>query len=73
MKNNFYTKVDNCEHEFSKNYSIFIHCSTPYCVGYEYHCIKCGVYISECSCGVNNGMSGWSDKRWKQFNQKKIK
>jgi len=63
----FWAKVVNCKHEnLSPNYSEPIYCSTPYCCGSEDHCLDCGVYISTCGCGYNNGMSGWSNKRWER-------
>lgn len=61
----FWDKVGVCKHEATENYLENIRCSTPYCSGSEWHCKKCGVYISECDCGSNNGMSGWNNKRWK--------
>jgi hypothetical protein len=71
--NSFWDKVNNCQHEFYDNYCVYLPCDTPYCSGYEVHCKKCGVYISKCNCGYNNGMSGWPYKRWfkEQFLKKK--
>jgi len=70
--NKFWKKVYKCKHKnISPNYYEIIYCSTPYCSGYELHCLGCGVYISECFCGYNNGMSGWPQKRWQNIRMKK--
>ena len=65
--NSFWARVDSCEHrdeDSSPDYGPSINCMTPYCEGHEYHCLRCGVYISHCGCGSNNGMSGWPMRRW---------
>ena len=68
----FWDKVIKCEHKnLSPEYFAPIYCSTPYCNGEEYHCLDCGVYISDCLCRCNQGMSGWSHKRWKNYWSKK--
>jgi hypothetical protein len=59
----FWKKVDECQHELSPDYYVYIHCDTLFCSGREVHCLKCGVYISHCDCFSNDGMSGWPDKR----------
>ena len=60
----FWDKVMACEHKrLSPDYLVPIPCGTPYCDGYESHCLDCGAYISECGCGANNGISGWPHKR----------
>lgn len=60
----FWKKVRKCKHEhLSEDYYELLHCGTPYCTGYESHCLDCGVYIGECGCGFNNGVSGWSHSR----------
>jgi len=65
--NKFWNKVNKCKHErLSPNYLVTLNCETPYCNGQEVHCLDCGVYISKCSCGYNNVMSGWSKKRYKK-------
>ena len=67
----FWGKVEKCKHiNESSNYLELISCATPYCVGHEIHCLDCGVYISKCDCGCNNGMSGWSNKRWGIYERK---
>ena len=66
----FWERVGNCEHKnLSPNYLEYIYCSTPYCSGHEVHCLDCGAYISECGCGCNNGISGWSNKRWRNYDK----
>lgn len=60
----FWNKVSQCKHKETDNYLVSVYCDTPYCHGHEYHCKLCGVYVSECGCGSNSGLSGWSHKRW---------
>lgn len=63
----FWERVHRCKHrdqDLSRDYYVSISCMTPYCQGHESHCLKCGVYIGECLCMSNNGMSGWPYKRW---------
>ena len=68
----FWDRALACKHEsISPNYYVSFGCGTPYCRGYQSHCLDCGVYISECGCGFNNGMSGWSHLREKRFREKK--
>jgi hypothetical protein len=68
----FWDKVNKCRHEnLSPDYYEYVPCSTPYCGGYEVHCLDCGVYITKCDCGSINGMSGWPDKRWRRQERKK--
>lgn len=70
----FWTKVEKCAHKnLSPNYFKHISCATPYCSGHETHCLDCGVYISECKCGFNSGMSGWSLAQWITHNKQKRK
>lgn len=62
----FWDKVKKCKHEnLSETYYQMFTCDTPYCSGHEVRCKDCGVYISKCGCGANNGMSGWPMKRRK--------
>lgn len=62
----FWNKVGRCKHKnLSPDYCGNVYCTTPYCNGNETHCLDCGVFISECGCGCNNGLSGWSYKRHK--------
>jgi hypothetical protein len=63
----FWEKVHNCEHKnMNPDYCGNVHCGSPWCVGREQHCLDCNVYITECWCGSNNGMSGWPEKRWRK-------
>ena len=65
-------KVKKCKHtNLSPDYLGHIYCDTPYCEGSEYHCLDCGVFISKCGCGSNNGRSGWPNKRWNKLYKKK--
>lgn len=67
-----WNKASKCKHENTyPNYAVSFACPTPYCGGTEYHCRDCGVYLASCGCGYNNGMSGWSHKRWLNFNKKR--
>jgi len=71
--NKFWKKVEKCEHKnLSPNYCEPLYCATPYCEGYETHCLDCGVFITHCGCGYENGMSGWPDKRNKKKWQQHI-
>jgi len=70
--NKFWEKVHKCEHK-NMNQDYFKHdicCDAIYCIWIENHCLDCGVYITHCSCGSNNGMSGWPEKRCR-INKKK--
>ena len=75
--NKFWKKVTKCNHKnLSSDYCEPIYCDTPYCGGYEVHCLDCGAYISKCDCGYCNDVSGWPQKRWnnlmkRQFNKLK--
>jgi len=71
----FWKKVNKCEHKnLSPDYCVMISCSTPYCHGgAEVHCLDCGAYITECPCGANDGMSGWSEERHKNYVKKRSK
>lgn len=61
----FWQRVRECDHEsISPDYAPHVYCPTPYCSGTERHCLDCGVYLTECKCGWNNGMSGWPWRRW---------
>jgi hypothetical protein len=63
----FWEKVDKCDHKnMSPDYLGGVYCDTPYCGGWEERCLDCGVYITKCGCGCNNGMSGWPEKRWRK-------
>lgn len=67
-----WNKVDKCKHEnLYEGYSAGVSCSTPYCSGGEDHCRDCGAYVSTCKCGSWNGVSGWSYKRWKNWDKRK--
>ena len=68
----FWDKVIKCEHKnLDPNYYEYVPCGTPYCGGHEMRCLDCGVYITKCGCGFNNGMSGWPDRRWRRLWRKK--
>jgi hypothetical protein len=71
----FWDKVDACEgrdEDLSPEYCYATPCGTPYCGGgYEFHCLKCGVYETKCDCHSCDGMSGWSGLRWDNYWKKK--
>ena len=52
------------KHDFT-DYSASWSCSEDLCRGNEYHCRRCGWYISECLCGSSNGYSKISDRQQK--------
>ena len=61
----FWDKVEACKHEHKTDYFQSFGCGTPYCRGHEVRCADCGVYISDCGCRSNNGLSGWPYLRWR--------
>ena len=66
---NFWTRVRRCKHVENKTYGVFVPCShgdLGCSGGLEWHCRKCGVYITDDPCGDVAGMSGWPHKRWKR-------
>jgi len=68
----FWDKVDKCKHKnMSPDYYEGVYCDTPYCGGWEEHCLDCGVYITRCGCMSNSGMSGWPYRRWRASRRKK--
>jgi len=70
----FWDKVEKCKHKnFYPNYYVGVYCITPYCSGYEVHCMDCGAYISQCGCNYNNGISGWPHLRYRNWEKKKEK
>jgi len=69
----FWDKVEKCDHKnLSPDYIEPVYCGTPYCSGYEEHCLDCGVFITKCGCGFCNGMSGWPERRWRDIERKKM-
>ncbi len=67
MANRIKVAAEPCadgRHEFN-TYAGGGHCSTAYCGWWsEEHCIKCGWFISHCSCGDNDGESKISWRQW---------
>jgi len=66
MARAFWKRVDACTHEVtdsSPNYSALVYCDVCSNAN-EWHCLKCGAYVTECRCGDQSGISGWSHKRW---------
>jgi len=63
----FWQKALACKHERTR-WTNRGGCWTPLCGGWdEYHCLECGVYITRCDCGTEDGMSGWPHKRWQSL------
>ncbi len=62
----FWRRVGRCKHEWYPNYLEYVPCSTPMCGGSESYCMKCGVYVTKCGCGCENGMSGWPYRRFRR-------
>jgi hypothetical protein len=70
----FWDKVGKCGHEHLTGYYDWSPCENEGCVWEETHCADCGVFIVECACGVNNRLSGWTNRRfWKWFYKKQEK
>lgn len=70
----FWDKVEKCKHKnFSSDYSEDVYCGTPWCDGVESHCLDCGVFITECDCHCEDGMSGWSIRRRMNFHRKLLR
>lgn len=70
MISQFWLKASKCEHRnIYPEYGVLI-CSV--CDGHEYHCKDCNVYFSDCRCGNNAGMSGWSSKRYKNWHNGRL-
>lgn len=64
----FWHKVRRCKHKRLSDYNAHTHCANQSlgCEGgMESHCLTCGAFITECPCGYENGISGWSNRRWK--------
>ena len=72
MTTKFWGKASKCKHENLTDYAWPIYCSTAFCGGLETHCKDCGVFISHCPCGFNNGLDGWSLERRRNHDQKRI-
>jgi len=72
MTPDFFEKLHGCKHlNRDPDYCEPFSCSTPYCSGWEDHCLDCGAYISVCGCGSENGISDkpyWKDykERWQR-------
>lgn len=60
----FWDKVAACNHANLTDYYESFPCANEYCDGHETHCRDCGVFICECRCGFENGMSGHPRSRW---------
>jgi hypothetical protein len=58
-------------HDEYPDYSPYIPCSTDECAGSEFHCRKCGWYISECGCGYLRGAQKISNKRFETIMRKR--
>jgi len=70
----FWKKVESCKHkDLYENYYRWGRCGTPHCSGWdEYHCRACGVFLTTCPCGAENGLSGWPNKRRAKSKRSKI-
>jgi hypothetical protein len=66
---NFWTKVKRCKHKTTPTYGVRVACgheSLGCPGGFEWHCGRCGVYITDDPSGTVAGMSGWPYQRWKK-------
>lgn len=60
----FLDNASKCAHKnISNNYDATWECPTPYCSASEYYCLDCKAYVSACSCGFENYLSGWPRSR----------
>lgn len=65
--------VESCHHESESPGSYrMIYCGTPYCSGSEFYCQDCHAYITRCGCGGCNGIGGWSERRHRKQQKKKL-
>jgi len=71
-KSKFWEKVNKCKHEWNPDYYETFSCANEYCNATEQHCLKCGVFKTECKCGFENGLSGHSVNRATRRNFKKF-
>lgn len=61
------------EHEFYPDYAKWIPCPTPLCHGAnEYHCKKCGWYITEDPCSTYAGVSIFSHKQIESMSNEEL-
>ena len=66
MVADFYDRVSKCKHKRLTEHDAWGSCGTDFCGTWsESHCADCGVFIIECLCGDENGMSGWPARRWR--------
>ena len=66
----FWDTVEKCDHDnLTDHFDTFTCSGAYYCDGQEVHCRDCGVFITTCGCGFNNGESGWSRKREIKYTQ----
>lgn len=68
--NDFWTKVESCDHEDVADYGNRLSCTCGH--SFEWHCKKCGVYITDDPCGERSGMSGWPAHRWSKRARKAV-
>lgn len=69
----FWDEVLECDHKnLYPDYFVGHTCTGAVgCRVYESHCKDCGVYISECACMTESGMSGWPWYRWLNYYKKR--
>lgn len=71
MKNKFWRKALNCNHEWS-DYEYTKKCTgAEQCILRELRCIKCGMYDVTCDCGFSNRLSGEPIKKSLRRERKK--
>lgn len=69
----FWKKVAKCTHKnLSKTYYETWYCDPELgCHASEEKCLDCGVYISDCGCGSEQGIYGWPRKRRSRLEMKR--
>ena len=61
--------MNSCEHVLYDDYYESWTCM-EYCSGSEFHCKRCGWFVSECPCGCCNGASKISLKAWRAIERR---
>lgn len=69
----FKFKKFRCNHKNLTDHLVIFSCETPYCRATETHCRDCGAFLISCGCGYNDGIEGWSRKRFRQLMEKQSK
>lgn len=60
-------RVNRCKHPRADLTENHVRCWTEYCEATEEFCPDCRAYIVKCQCGCCNFISGWSERRWRKY------